>query len=212
MKLFLASEAKHPETVKKLEEFVGGLKDKKIFYIVTAANGEGWGSWRESQTLKILKNFGVQVEILQLEDYWTGDLPSFEDANVFWFAGGQPGYLMYWVRRTKFDLKLKELLNSGVTYVGSSAGSMVASGNLNVTEWYIGEVEFGAGVIPGLGLIDFDIYPHYQESLLPLIKENYKGKKLYLLKNGEEIIVEDGGGSSNVKITVIGEERIISNT
>lgn len=38
------------------------------------------------------------------------------------------------------------------------------------------------------------------------IKENYKGDKLYLLKNGEEIIVEDD------KITVVGEERIISST
>jgi hypothetical protein len=35
------------------------------------------------------------------------------------------------------------------------------------------------------------------------IKKNYKGNALYLLKNGEEIIVEDD------KVTVIGEERII---
>jgi len=206
MKLFLASEVKHPSTIKKIDEFVGGLKDKKIFYIITAANGEGWGSWHESETLKILKKIGVQIEIVQLEDYWKGDLPSFENANIVWFAGGQPGYLMYWIRRTKFDLKLKELLIAGTFYVGSSAGSMVASDSLNVTEWYIGEGEFGASVIPGLGLVDFEIYPHFQDELVDEIRAKYKGNKLYLLKNGEEIIVEGG------KITVIGEERIISNT
>jgi len=39
-RLFLASEAKHPESMQKLEDFVGGLKSKKIAYIPTAANGE----------------------------------------------------------------------------------------------------------------------------------------------------------------------------
>jgi len=56
-----------------------------------------------------------------------------------------------------------------------------------------------------MGLVDFDIFPHFQDELLPKIKEKYKGDKLYLLKDGEEIIVEDG------KVTVIGEERIITN-
>ena len=37
------------------------------------------------------------------------------------------------------------------------------------------------------------------------IKQKYCGKKLYLLKDGEEIIVEDN------KVTLIGEERIITN-
>jgi hypothetical protein len=82
---------------------------------------------------------------------------------------------------------------------------MITGPDLNVCEWYIGESERGAKYIPSLKLVDFDIYPHYDESLLSKIKENYKGKKLYLLKNGEEIIVEDG------KIEVVGEERIIQN-
>ena len=81
---------------------------------------------------------------------------------------------------------------------------MVTSKTMNVAEWYIGETEPGASAIPGLGLVDFDIYPHYDEQCLDEIKEKYKGHKLYLLKDGEEIIVD---GDS---ITVIGEERIIS--
>jgi hypothetical protein len=43
MKLFLASEVKHPDSLKKLEEYVGGFTNKKIAYIPTAANGESFG-------------------------------------------------------------------------------------------------------------------------------------------------------------------------
>ena len=111
---------------------------------------------------------------------------------------------MYWLRRTRLDKHLKEVLGQGTLYVGSSAGSMITAKDLNITEWYSGENEYGASVIPGLGLVDFDIYPHYEDSLYEQVKEKYMGKKLYLLKNGEEIIVEDG------KVRVIGEERIIS--
>ena len=96
------------------------------------------------------------------------------------------------------------MLEKGALYVGSSAGSMVTGKSLEISEWYPADQESGAHFIPRLGLVDFDIYPHYEDSQLEEIKRLYKGKKLYLLKNGEEIIVEDD------KITVIGEERIIS--
>jgi hypothetical protein len=36
------------------------------------------------------------------------------------------------------------------------------------------------------------------------IKKHYKGNRLYLLKNGEEILVEDE------KIKVLGEERVVT--
>jgi peptidase E len=100
---------------------------------------------------------------------------------------------------------LPKLLDEGALYVGSSAGSMITSKTLELAEWYIGEEERGSSLIPGLGLIDFEIYPHYEESLLPQIKSKFKGKDLYLLKNGEAILIED----NNIK--VFGEERTIKN-
>lgn len=68
-------------------------------------------------------------------------------------------------------------------------------------EWGI---ERGASKFEGFGLVDFDIYPHYSEELYNWIKQHYKGNKMYLLKNGEAIAVEDG------KITIHGEKRVIS--
>ncbi|MCL4415712.1 MAG: Type 1 glutamine amidotransferase-like domain-containing protein [Actinobacteria bacterium] len=210
MKLFLASEAKNPISFKKLEEFVGGFQGKKIAYIPTAANGEKWGSWKDGGSWGLINTLNAKVKLIQLEDYFPPDeqntkeiLKDLEGKDVVWFAGGQPGYLMYWIRRAQLDKNLKSILDKGAIYVGSSAGSMVTAKTLDVTEWYIGENEYGASAIPGLGLVDFDIYPHYREDILDEIKKHFKGDKLYLLKDGEAIMVEDQ------KVTVFGEEKIV---
>lgn len=206
MKLFLASEAKHPDTISKLEDYVGGLKGKNIAYIPTANNGENpYDEWRtDSATWDLIKEIG-NAEPVVLEEYRDESvLDKLRGRDIIWFAGGACGYLMYWVRRCGIDENIKELLNKSV-YVGSSAGSMITYKDLKIADWYIGESEVGASYIPGLDLVDFEIYPHYEDHLYDQIKSLYKGKKLYLLKNGEEIIVEDD------KVTVIGEERIITN-
>ncbi|HKB88275.1 MAG TPA: Type 1 glutamine amidotransferase-like domain-containing protein [Patescibacteria group bacterium] len=207
MKLFLASEVKNPESIKKLEEYIGGFEGKSIAYIPTAANGEsGWESWKESGSWKLLQTLPVKVKLVQLEEYRSDSvIKEIVGKDIVWFAGGMAGYLMYWVRRCRLDQNLKDVLDKGTLYVGSSAGSMVAGQSLEIASWSFIDEERGSEYIKPLGLVDFDIYPHYEESLYEKIKKNYKGNKLYLLKNGEEIIVEDG------KITVVGEERIISN-
>lgn len=205
MRLFLASEGSDPRTTKKMEEYIGGFSGKSVVYIPTARNGENpFGTWKDSGTWDFLNKSGMSVSSVQLEDYKDGvELDLFENKDIIWFTGGACGYLMYWIRRTGLDLFLPKLLENSL-YVGGSAGSMVASKTLSVADWYIGETERGASDIPGLGLVDFDIYPHYEDELYEQIKEKYKGNKLYLLKNGEEIIVEDD------KVIVIGEERIIT--
>lgn len=206
MKLFLASEAKHPDTMAKLEEYVGGLKGKNIAFIPTAANGENmYDDWRtNSTTWNMVKNFGNSESVV-LEEFKNEDvIKKLLGRDIIWFTGGSCGYLMYWIRRCGIDKRIDEILEKSV-YVGSSAGSMVTYKDLSIADWYVGESEPGASSIPGFGLVDFEIYPHYEDHLYDQIKTLYKGKKLYLLKNGEEIIVE------NNKVSVIGEERIITN-
>lgn len=207
MKLFLASEAKNPQSIKKLEKYVKGFKGKDIAYIPTAANGEGWGSWKDGGSWKLVQTLEAHISLIQLEDYFNQDMvPLLNGKDIIWFSGGQPGYLMYWIRRLKLDKHLKKLLKDGCIYVGSSAGSMVTARNLKICDWYPEENEPGASIIPGLGLVDFDIFPHFQEHLFSQIKSQYQGKKLYLLKDGEEIIVDDGN------VFVVGEKRIIKNS
>jgi len=204
MKLFLASRVVHPDSLKKLDEFVGGLTGKSVAYIPTAANGEGYGSWKDGESWEIVQTLGMNITLVELEDFRNSSvIDQLKDKDIIWVAGGECGYLMYWIRRCEVDTHLRSLLSEKTVYVGSSAGSMVTAPTLQVTEWFQGDIETGASVIPGLGLVDFDFCPHFQNDQMDYINSHYHGKKLYAVKDGEEIIVED-----NV-ISVIGEERRI---
>ncbi len=205
MKLFLASEAKHPLSIKRLRKFVDGDFSKhKIAYIPTAANGVFYGSWKESETLHLLQSLKININVLELEsNYYQNIKKAVKDCSIIWFSGGMSGYLLYWIRRVELDKYLPELLDNGVIYVGSSAGSMICSKTQNLADWYLGEPEPGASVIPGLGLIDFEIFPHYTEDLYPEINKRWKKGKLCLLKNGDVVTKVDE------KTTILGEENYI---
>lgn len=204
MKLFLASKAIHPESIKKLQKFSGGLAGKKIAYVPTAANGEFIGSWKAGSSYKVARKLSKNVQVVELEDYRYKDIITpLKQTDIIWMAGGMSGYLLYWIRRAELDKTLPIILESGTLYVGSSAGSMICATTQSSAEWYLGEPEPGAHFIPGLGLVDFEIYPHYEDDQLPEIKKYWQKGKLALLKNGEAITVENG------KVTFLGEERII---
>jgi peptidase E len=206
MKLFLTSEGKDPESMGKLKNYFGDFKGKSIAYIPTATNGLGYGSWREGSTWKLVNSLGADVTLVELEEYRDESvIEVLKGKDIIWVNGGMGGYLLYWMRRCKIDRHIKEILEKDTLYVGSSSGAMITSHDQTFSEWYIGEEEPGVSVIPGLGLVDFDFYPHYDESLYDEIKKRYTGKKMYLVKNGEVIIVEDGS------VKVLGEERVISN-
>lgn len=208
-RLFLASEASHPESIKKLEDFVGSLKGKKIAYIPTAANGEDpYGTWKKGTTFNLVKKMGAKLTPVVLEDY-TEDkdnkrvLKLIKGKDIVWFAGGMCGYLMYWVRRFELQDHINDILESGTVYVGSSAGSMVCAKTLDTAEHYLDLPEKGAGVIPGFGLVNFHFYPHYEDEMLPKLKKIWNKGDLYLVKNGEAITIVDG------KIEILGEKRIL---
>jgi dipeptidase E len=204
-KLFLASEGVDPKTLIKLRRFIGGsFKGKKIAYVPTAANGDHYGAWKSGGSIKVVPNLGADFKLIELESCVYQDVYSqIKGADILWIAGGQTGYLLYWFRRSGLDKKLHEILDSGTVYVGSSAGSMACSMTQYTSEWYLGEPELGASLLPGLGLIDFEIYPHYEEKLLPQIKKLWKKGELYLLKDGEVITVVGD------KVEVLGKKRIL---
>lgn len=209
MKLFLASRFGNINTQEKLGEYIGGFEGKKIAYIPTADNGEdGWEYWKSKidGSWKRVNTLGAEVMPVVLENYRNDSvIKDLENKDIIWFAGGAPGYLMYWIKRCKIDLHLKRLLEEGALYFGGSAGAMVAGLSIQAAAWDWVDGERGAEDIKPMGLINFDIFPHYDDKYFEMIKQSYKGSKLYLLKDGEEIIVE------NDKLTVIGEERIITN-
>ena len=124
-----------------------------------------------------------------------------ENSDIIWMAGGYSGYLLYWLRRLELDKHLPNILDQGVIYIGSSAGSMVCSKTHYSSELFLDEP--GTSIMPGLGLIDFEIYPHYQEDQYEEIEKKWTTGDLCLLKDGEVVTVVGD------KVEILGEERFI---
>jgi dipeptidase E len=184
MKLALFSYEVTKKASDKLSEWVGKKpKDIKLVYITTAANVYPPNPDWLLHTKKQLKSSGYQIEGFDLEQAFKDrtDLKTyFSDKDVVFISGGNTFYLIYWVLKTGFDKLLKDLLDKGKVYAGSSAGAVCLVDNL-VPMGKIDEPEKAPEkVTKGLALIDFAPIPHwgedkYQERLNEIKKDYERG-------------------------------------
>jgi dipeptidase E len=122
-----------------------------------------------------------------------------EGVDVIDVLGGDVNYLLDWAKKSKLDTYLEEVLNKGVVYIGTSAGSGLINPDIGLTWW---EPDWKLDHA-GLGIVDFIVVPHQKESdersnVENLIKRrNYLQTiidfpwKIYLLQDGQAIKVVD---------------------
>ncbi len=207
MKLFLCSGFLSENIKTEFEKFAGISQsiEFKIACIVTGAIGYKLQcktkneypdlSWLDND-LQIARKFGYKVDQYDISEMKNFNILDLYDA--IWVEGGLTGYLIKEIRKTGFDKYLKNILEKKL-YIGTSAGSMICSKSLDASEWYVGEPEEGVGSIPGLGYIDFQVYPHFESINLEEIKsKRHPNQEYWLLKNGQAI------GVTNNEITVFG--------
>lgn len=192
MKLFLTSSTIENNLVKPFEELIGkSIHGLNVIFIPDAAYGipdQKDISWVEEERQFLVDEYEWEILDLVLRDIKKVDIGIFDGIDVIFVNGGFSGYLVKEMRRTGFDTTLPKLLKRGIVYVGSSAGSMVMSDIQDASSWYIGEPEPEAIDIPGLGYIDFQIYPHVNKENIKKIKEIRSPKfKYYLLEDGHAI-------------------------
>jgi peptidase E len=75
--------------------------------------------------------------------------------DAIYFTGGSPSYLLERINNTEFNKPLKDFVNNGGVYIGVSAGSIVAAGNLPDNLGYMKASlrvhrEAGTGTAPGI--------------------------------------------------------------
>jgi len=90
-------------------------------------------------------------------------VPVVQETDVLLVNGGDPLYLCYWMRQSGLADLLPELGRENV-YVGLSAGSMVMAPNIG--EDFVGWKP-PTGGDRTLGMVDFSIFPHLDNSDLP---------------------------------------------
>ena len=113
--------------------------------------------------------------------------------------GGHTHYLLKAVRQSGFDKILRDLLNKGIIYVGTSAGASIVGPSIEFSSHIPKEVSNEE--LQSLGLVPFLIKSHYTDAKKEEYTERIKTLKhpIKFLRDGQGILVEDG------KYTFFGE-------
>ncbi len=194
-KLLLTSDGfVNPRIGKRFIELIGkDPKNIRVLFIPTAAQGEVEMSYvHESE--KELVNLGIPKESI----VWANDLKSAhtEYCDAIYVCGGNTFYLMDEIRKTGFDKKIIDFINSGKVYVGVSAGSIIMCPDISISAPFDPN-NVGLKDMAGLNITDKVITPHYQRKEKEMI-DNWEKSHSYevvRLNDGEAMEVSDNGGN-----------------
>jgi dipeptidase E len=209
MKLILGSDLTF--LLKYGYNLTGIPKDQmRIGYINTASQGAGDFSQKVKDVIiPAIKNAGYYLEDIDILGKSEGELIEFfKDKNVIHVEGGNTFYLLKVIREIGFAEILRDLLNEGKIYIGTSAGSYVMCPSIEVSDWNDETVDrFGVSDFTALGYVPFVLKAHYKDETKDFIKEKMKSLKypLRVLRDGEGLLVENG----KVSFYGDGEELIL---
>ncbi|MCC9044395.1 Type 1 glutamine amidotransferase-like domain-containing protein [Myroides sp. M-43] len=176
------------------EEEVAG---KKVTFIPTASIVEKYVGHVENDK-KAFESLGIIVDVLELSTASSADIKNKITSNDYIFiSGGNSFYLLQILKETGADLLIKEQVSKGKLYIGTSAGSVVMSPNIQ----YIGLMDdksFAPKLTAYNAMGVTDQYPlvHYGSEPFATVAEEvyqkYKDKlPLVLLSNYQVMIVQD---------------------
>ena len=146
-----------------------------------------------------LKSMGFSIKTVDLKNKSKEQLrKELENIDVIFVAGGNTFYLLEKTIESGFDSLLKELINNGVIYIGSSAGSVLVGPDIDITrELDDPNKAPRLSTTKGVGLVDFIVLPHFGEGVysdkVEKIYEKWKHSPYTVipLTNKQAIIVEN---------------------
>jgi dipeptidase E len=205
MKIILASDLSF--LLKYGYDLTGISKSEmKIGYVTTASKVTRDRTFFEKVENTISEN-GYSFEKFDMEGKSKDEMLNFfKNKNVIHVEGGNTFYLLKAIRESGFAEVLKELLNEGKIYIGTSAGAYIMCPTIEVANWNeTGRDRFDLTDFSALNYVPFVLKVHYKDEAENLIKEKMKTLKypLRILRDGQGILVEDD------KYTFIGGEETI---
>lgn len=163
-------------------------EDLKLLYITTAIDGgqNDNKSWVEREYKTIL-DLGIKES--NITEYKLDYELDFNDYDAIYMMGGNTLYLLDVIRKNGMIEKIKNAINNGVIYIGSSAGSQILGNSIETAVPYNNNF-VNMKDFTGLKVIDGIIIPHAnkREQFINEVKQKYDDK-LYLLYDGDGIII-----------------------
>lgn len=195
LNMILPSEHLFKSLKPMLEKMLGGaLDDKKVVLI---PNG-GLDQARADMSYVYLQEFttinNMYLKQLDLEK-WPKEilLHSLETCDVICMSGGLVSRLLYAIDKAGIRENLVEIIEKGKPFVGFSAGAMCVSSSTHWAAHFIGESDPHVMNFSPLGLVNFEVYPHFEDNLLPAVEKLLpKGVKGFALRPEDAVVITKG--------------------
>lgn len=185
-----------------MEDLVGrfgrSIDGLRVMFLNTASEVEkGDKKWLQDD-LDSLVNAGFDVFDYTLTDKSQSDVTKAVEAiDVLFVAGGNTFYLLEQARKCGFEKIVKNLMERGVIYIGSSAGSLLAGPDIEPIKHLDDPSKSGdLESFEALGLTDIIVFPHwgsdgFREKYLSSVESVYGvGKKIILLTDQQYVMIE----------------------
>ncbi|MBI5390808.1 dipeptidase PepE [Candidatus Woesearchaeota archaeon] len=149
-----------------VEEIQAMLGDRKKVTFIPYANPNGMGYDKYTKLVcPVFAEMGYELQQINPMD----PSGSIRDAEALFVGGGNTWALLGTIKELKLLSKIKETINRGVPYIGSSAGANLAGltiGNTNdMPAAYVPPDGFGLDNKTALGLVPFNINHHYLDKV-----------------------------------------------
>jgi peptidase E len=139
-----------------------------------------------------VQEFGFKKENIIVFDYY--DSSRFVDLqiDVIYISGGNTLKMLDRLKKCGFDKAIINYVNSGVTYIGGSAGAHIVTKSVEHVIPFDGDASEITD-FKGLGLFDGILFCHYTEDRKKYYEEALlKGKyKAYALTDNDSIIIKE---------------------
>ncbi len=159
--------SKHGREIIRREIMGDGLDDKRIFVFHEPHND------LEEVFIEACMSLGFKKEniILSGKQKKNKDIVNFD---YIYCTGGNTYEIRSLLGKRRLLSKFKEAVNNGATYIGASAGAMIAGANIIYAKDF-DENSVKLKSLRGLGLFNGIIIPHYTKEDLERYKSHYPG-------------------------------------
>jgi len=171
------------------------IADCKIAYIITASKKVDDIRYIERHRQK-MDELNFSYSVIDIAGKNEDELKKALDGHdIVMVEGGNTFYLLKTVRESGFANVIKKLIERGVVYIGSSAGSYITCPSIVMATWSNrGFDKCGITEYSAMNLVPFLIKAHYTPDMLGLLKEK-TGSLQYpmrVLNDDQAILVRDG--------------------
>ncbi len=192
-----------------VKDFGKPLKEMKMAYIITASKKVDDLTYIENHKREMNRQ-GFDYEEIDIAGKTKEELKDIlKDKESIYVEGGNIFYLLKCVRESGFEEVVKELIEQGVVYIGSSAGSYIACPTIEVAGKASRHNFDKCGIVDytAMNLVPFLIKAHYNPERKEELKESLKGVKypVKLLTDDQAVLVKD----DEVSLLGNGEEVIL---